>query len=100
MLVFVGSPLSSATPSYPLPPKITKQTINQLSAGHIWLISICMSTFRSWGGGVEIKLKANLSSTGTELGNSNISILMYLPYQNIQLLIFCNGQNLILRWDV
>ena len=69
-------PLSSATSSYSLPPKITKQTIHQISTGHIWSISSCICTFKGWGwvGLVILKPKANLSSTGngrptgTELG--------------------------------
>ena len=71
-----GSPLSSATPSYPFSPKNTKQTIHQLPTDHISSISICISTFLvdatgGWGWVVIIKLKANISSTGTGLANWN-----------------------------
>ena len=58
-----GSFLCSATPCYPLPPKIIKQTIHQLPIDHIWSISSCISTFPGRVGVVIIKLKANLSST-------------------------------------
>ena len=45
-----GSLLCSVTQIYPLPPKITKQTIHQLPTDHIWLISSCISTFLiGWG---------------------------------------------------
>ena len=60
-----GSSLSSVTPSYPLPPKITKQTIYQLPTGQIWSISSCLSPFPGVGvcvGVAIIKLKTNLSS--------------------------------------
>ena len=46
-----GFPLSSATPSYPLPPKFTKQTVHQPPTDHIWSISCCIFTFPGVGGG-------------------------------------------------
>ena len=75
-------PLSSATPSYPMPPKISKQNIYQLPTVNMWTNSSCISTFPRWvgvgvgGWVVIIKLKANLIlsgtglPTGTELGNT------------------------------
>ena len=58
-----GSLLFNAIPCYPPPPKITKQTIHQLSTDQIWPLSSCTSTFPGGWGWVVIKLKANLSST-------------------------------------
>ena len=89
------SPLSSATPSYPLSPKITKQTIHQLPTGHICSISSCISTFfGGWGGVVIINLKANLNSTGTgtptgtELGNKQVYFLEIKAKTKITNLLF------------
>ena len=86
-----GYPLSSDTPSYPLPPKITMYTIHQLPTGHIW--SSCISTFREmgvvdggWLGVVIIKLKVDLNSTdtglptGTQLGK-NVWQLVYAEFK-------------------
>ena len=38
-------------PNYPLPPTITKQTIQQLPSDLIWSISSCISTFPGVSGG-------------------------------------------------
>ena len=50
----------------PIPPQITKQTIHQIATGHKWSISSWISTFPGEGV-VIIKVKANISSTGTGL---------------------------------
>ena len=51
-----------------LPPKNTRHTIHKLPTGHIWPIASWISTFPGGGGWVVIiKVKANLSSTGTGL---------------------------------
>ena len=46
-----GSPLYSATPSYTLPTKNHQADCPQLSTGHIWSISSCISTFPGVGVG-------------------------------------------------
>ena len=57
---FGGSPLPSATQSYPLSSKINIQTVHQLPTDYTWSISNCLSTLTSgWVGLVIIKLKAN-----------------------------------------
>ena len=62
---FGGSPLSSAPPSYRLPPKINKQTILLTRP-----ISSCISTFPGVGGWlISFPTGLDLDWTGTELGN-------------------------------
>ena len=83
---FGGSPLSIATPSYPMPPKITKQTIYQLPTVHMWPISSCISTFPGMGEWVVIIiLKANLSSTShlTSQLDLSLAIMMIIVATNI-----------------
>ena len=59
----VGSPLSRATSSYHLPPKIIKQHIYQLSTDHIWPISSCISTFLSGWLGVGVGVGSGNNQT-------------------------------------
>ena len=69
MTWYGGFPLPSATPSYPLTPKITKQTIHKLPTGP-YMVNFKLHLYFPWWGWVGvviIKLKANLNSTGTGL---------------------------------
>ena len=77
-----------ATPSYPLPLKITKQTIHQLPTTYWpYMVNIKLHLyFPGWGWGwvgvVIIKLKANLSSTSHLTSQLELSLaIMYLSFQ-------------------
>ena len=66
-----GSPLSSATPNYTLPPK-NRQADYPPATYRPYMVNFKLHLYFSrWAGVVVIKLKANLSSTGTGLANCN-----------------------------